>query len=326
MVEMNSSPDESDADKKLSWFDMFFSFPEKLKGTQAKAFSLEEQSLLPSFEELQALLSEDNGLGKVRDKLKAPGWHLSARFLLRRLYALLRQVNNLLLPPLFTMICLEWYHGKRPQHFDVDLSNGLDIFFTVAFLSEWVLGLCLARNKGNYIFNFWLLVDLISVVPDMLGQMFRSLKSVRILRMLKLASIAKTRKLPLQLSRFIRAFGVAASAVLAGAIALHGVEPQTVDGMHDSLWWSLVTVSTVGYGDISPVTPIGRVVAGILIILGLGMFSYLTGLMTAAVEDPEEEKILGDLAQMQTELRGLKEQLTRIEGLLQGRDEPPDTR
>ena len=191
-------------------------------------------------------------------------------------------------------------------------------------MSEWLLGLSLARSKPHYLFNFWLFVDLVSVVPDMLGQMFRGLRGVRVLRMLKLASVAKTRKLPLQLSRFIRALGVAASAVLAGAIALRGVEPQTVQGMNDSLWWSLVTLSTVGYGDISPVTPVGRVVAGVLILLGLGMFSYFTGLMTAAVEDPEEEQLIDDLAQVKADIRGLKGQLDRIERLLERRGPPPD--
>jgi len=145
--------------------------------------------------------------------------------------------------------------------------------------------------------------------------------------MWKLAKIIRVRSVPLKLSRFVRALAVAASAVLAGGIALRGIEPQTMQGMEDSLWWSLVTVSTVGYGDITPATPVGRIVAGVLILLGLGMFSYFTGLMTAVVEDPEEQKIIADIENVQADLKALKAQMTRIEGLLErqassGAEEP----
>ena len=91
-----------------------------------------------------------------------------------------------------------------------------------------------------------------------------------------------------------------------------------------SFYYAMVTMTTVGYGDISPVTPVGRVVAGVLILLGLGMFSYFTGLMTAAVEDPEEEQLIDDLAQVKAGIRGLKGQLDRIERLLERRGPPPD--
>jgi voltage-gated potassium channel len=306
--------------KGVSWKE-FWSSPEKVAGTKAREFKDEEQSLLPNKDDLLTTYDEQGMVAAWR-MLRAPGWRLSTEAAFRWLYAILRQVNNLLLPPLFTMLFLELYHGKLPLHLDLEV-GGLNGIFMVAFLTEYLLGFVLARSKWHYVFNAWLLVDLVSVIPDMVGQMFRSLRGIRVLRMLKLGKLVRGgRRVPLKLGRFFRALGVAGSGVLAGAIALRGVEPQTVQGMNDSLWWSLVTVSTVGYGDISPMTPIGRVVAAVLILLGLGMFSYFTGLMTAVVEDPEEEKLLSDVEQVQKDVNELKGQLTRIERLLEQRIEP----
>ena len=303
----------------------FFSPPEKVTKAQATEFTPEELARIPSPQELQAAFGE--GIGEAWKTLKRPGGRLVFQITMHRVYAFLKHFNNLLLPPLFTMLVLEWHQGKRPHVFgDMGFDTGLEAFFAIAFLSEWLIGLFLAHCKRAYICNFWLLVDLISVMPEMLGQFFRGLRGVRILRMLKFARLAKVRKLPLQLTRLLRALGVAASVILAGAIALRGIEPQTVPNMGDSLWWSLVTLSTVGYGDISPTTTLGRVVAGVTIIFGLGVFSYLTGLMATAVQDQEEEKILKDMEDIKGELLGLNVKLERIEALLEERHASPDER
>jgi voltage-gated potassium channel len=72
---------------------------------------------------------------------------------------------------------------------------------------------------------------------------------------------------------------------ITGALALHALEPETVPTLGDALWWALVTVSTVGYGDISPVTDAGRVLASLLIVSGIGSFGYVAGIMSGLLEE-----------------------------------------
>ena len=71
---------------------------------------------------------------------------------------------------------------------------------------------------------------------------------------------------------------VSLCCIVAGGIAIHFVEEMTV---FDGIWWSFVTATTVGYGDISPTTPAGRVIAAVLMIVGIGLIGSLTSTITA---------------------------------------------
>ena len=73
---------------------------------------------------------------------------------------------------------------------------------------------------------------------------------------------------------------IVGATIFAGAYTIQIVEPQMVDSFVAALWWSLVTVSTVGYGDIFPTTTAGRTVAVILILIGVGVCGYVAGFMT----------------------------------------------
>ena len=70
---------------------------------------------------------------------------------------------------------------------------------------------------------------------------------------------------------------VAVSTILAGGLAIEIAEPETFPSLTDALWWSMVTVSTVGYGDVVPQSVVGRAVATVLIIFGIGIFGYVAG-------------------------------------------------
>jgi voltage-gated potassium channel len=100
----------------------------------------------------------------------------------------------------------------------------------------------------------------------------------------------------------LRVFGVVGATVFAGGLALRIVEPQTITGLGDALWWSMITVSTVGYGDVVPVTTLGRSVAGVLVFVGIGVFGYVAGFMTSLMEDPEEDEMRMTLARIEAHL------------------------
>jgi voltage-gated potassium channel len=96
--------------------------------------------------------------------------------------------------------------------------------------------------------------------------------------------------------------------VLAGAAALEVVEPHTVRGGYlDSVWWAIVTASTVGYGDIAPSTFWGRAIAVVLMLAGIGLISTFSASITSYFVGQQEA----------TELREVRERLSRMEGLLE---------
>ena len=73
----------------------------------------------------------------------------------------------------------------------------------------------------------------------------------------------------------------------------------------DALWWSLITVSTVGYGDIIPQTDTGRIVAAVLVFFGIGVFRYVAGFMSSLMEDPDEDEILSAVKRIEQQLAAL---------------------
>ncbi len=75
------------------------------------------------------------------------------------------------------------------------------------------------------------------------------------------------------------------------------------------MWWSTVTITTVGYGDISPATPAGRVVAVVLMVIGVGVFGYVAGAMSSAMFDEEEDEILTRVRQIDQRLDALSRHL-----------------
>ena len=106
--------------------------------------------------------------------------------------------------------------------------------------------------------------------------------------------------------RFIGSLLGLALADALGAPHEGGVEPQSVAALSDAAWWAVVTISTVGYGDISPVSEAGRVVGALLILFGLGNFAYLTGVMAANAEDEGENAIMATVERIEVQLAQLR--------------------
>jgi len=220
----------------------------------------------------------------------------------------LRLVNNFLLAPMFTMLALELWMDVAPRAFadDMHLTN---LAFCATFGAEWLLGLVLVKNWRAYLCDPWMAADGISSIPFTYAfQLARISRFSRVLRLVGVAKlVTRARKMKLPVRNVARGFGVAGSATLAGAYAIAVVEPQTVDSLGHAAWWALVTISTVGYGDVYPQTPAGRLIASLLILLGLGTFGYLTGVMAAAVHDEGEEETLKMLRRIEADLALLKQ-------------------
>lgn len=210
----------------------------------------------------------------------------------------LRYVNNLLLIPMFTVMILETSTGTTLAKMNFGIPN---LFFCASFMLEWSLGWAIATNRRAYLRDVGNVLDFFSALP--FGVVFQGLRAVRLLRILRVVRLAlRARRFQGKGARLIRVTGLVGTTVFAGALAIRIVEPSATTGFFEAIWWSVVTLSTVGYGDITPTTLEGRLVATALITIGVGVFGYVAGFMTSLLDDPEDDEILLAVQRLEAKL------------------------
>lgn len=169
--------------------------------------------------------------------------------------------------------------------------------FTVLFTLEYAARLICARHPARYARSFFGVVDLLSILPTYLVILFpgaqyflviRVLRILRAFRVLKLA--AHVREANLLMSSLIASrrkitvflFAVFTLTVVLGSLMyLIEGEANGFDSIPRGVYWAIVTLTTVGYGDITPHTPFGQFVASIVMVMGYGMIAVPTGIVTA---------------------------------------------
>lgn len=167
------------------------------------------------------------------------------------------------------------------------------------------------RGRLRYIFSGYAMADLVAFLPEMLWLLFApagsSQQVVMVLRVLRLARLAK-------ISRFIPAFDVlgatlnragqqlfttlamAMALVYVSAVILYFVEgvggnqQESFASIPRAIWWAIATLTTVGYGDVYPVTPLGRFFASVIAIAGIGMVALPAGVFASAFSDELRER------------------------------------
>ena len=175
--------------------------------------------------------------------------------------------------------------------------NVAEWFFTVLFTFEYILRLMSVRRPLRYALSFYGLVDLIAVVPTYLGlllpgtQFFltvRILRLLRIFRILKLAEYTSASRIitsALSASRkkiLVFLVGVITIVTVVGSLmyVVEGEENGFIN-IPTGIYWAIVTLTTVGYGDLSPQTALGKAFASLVMILGYGIIAVPTGIVTA---------------------------------------------
>ena len=168
---------------------------------------------------------------------------------------------------------------------------------TIVFTLEYVLRIIVMKKPFGYIFSFYGIIDLLSVLPTYLGIFFvgtRSLVVIRALRLLRIFRILKLTRYTTEGSTIIRAlkasrekisvfiFAVFTLVIIIGTIMylIEGGE-SGFTSIPKGIYWAVVTLTTVGYGDIAPVTNLGQFIASFVMILGYAIIAVPTGIVTA---------------------------------------------
>jgi voltage-gated potassium channel len=176
---------------------------------------------------------------------------------------------------------------------------------TGIFTIEYVLRIIIIRKPFRYIFSFYGIIDFLSVIPSYLSLfvigshslvVIRMLRLLRVFRILKLTRYTQAGKNLAQamwnsrakISVFI--FFVTIIVVLVGTL-MYIIEGDAggFTSIPRSIYWAIVTLTTVGYGDISPVSPLGQFLASVLMITGYAIIAVPTGIVTAEMIKPTKK-------------------------------------
>ncbi|MBQ7520888.1 MAG: ion transporter [Clostridia bacterium] len=188
------------------------------------------------------------------------------------------------------------------------------IFFSVEYAARiWTADVMYPKARFprlKYLFSFMALMDLLAILPWYLPFFSADLRFLRVLRMMRLFRLTRVVKLGryltalqsikrvirLSASRLIAAVTLCLVMMLLSAIVIYTVEstvqPEQFPNVLASLWWAVMTLTTVGYGDVYPITGIGRFFAGIISLVGIGIIAIPTGIIAAGFTTvmPKEEK------------------------------------
>lgn len=191
-----------------------------------------------------------------------------------------------------------------------------DNFICLIFFVDFLASLYRAPNRLKYFFT-WGWLDLLSSMPMI--DALRLTRLARVIRILRLIRGIKATKILAQFilnrraeSAFLTVSLVSILLIVVSSIAILQFESQpesNIKGAQDAIWWSITTITTVGYGDRFPVTPEGRIIASFLMICGVGLFGTLSGFIASWFLEPGREKQDAELTELVVEIKQLRAQL-----------------
>ena len=192
----------------------------------------------------------------------------------------------------FSLGTLPGLHPRTERYLEI-----IEGFCLVFFAVEYVTRIFLTTPTKSYVFSFFGIVDLLSILPSLLISGV-DLKTIRVLRFLRLFRLLKMTRYNRAAEHFFGAMkSIKTELSMFGGfmlimLYLAGVgiyffekdaQPEKFSSVFDGLWWAVESFSTVGYGDMHPVTPGGRVFASILLFMGIALVAVPTGLISSAL-------------------------------------------
>ena len=177
------------------------------------------------------------------------------------------------------------------------LLYAIDVFCVIVFTIEYLLRIYVADNKPKFIFSLFGIIDFLAILPFYLsfGIDLRSLRALRFLRIFRILKLARYNR---AINHFFKAIKTAKEEIVLfiiitliliyfSAIGIYYFEneaqPEHFSSIFDSLWWAIITLTTVGYGDVYPITIGGKVFTFLILLIGLGIVAIPTGIISSAL-------------------------------------------
>lgn len=215
-----------------------------------------------------------------------------------KVFAITVQILIILSLILFSVSTVPALHSKFKGYLDV-----AEFVVIIVFTVEYVLRVFVAENRLKFIFSFYGLIDIMAILPFYLA-VGLNLQALRVLRIFVLFRILKLVRYSSAVRRYMIAFRsikeelvlfciMSAILLYLSAVGIYYFEnqaqPEQFKSVFHSLWWALTTLTTVGYGDMYPVTTGGKFFSFFVLIIGLGVVAVPSGLMASALSGARKE-------------------------------------
>lgn len=180
----------------------------------------------------------------------------------------------------------------------------VEIITVAIFTIEYTLRVAVATSRRGFIFSFYGLIDLIAILPFYVsfGLDFRSLRAFRLLRVIRVFKLTGYHvavgrlhaAIMIAKEELLVYLGVSIMLVYLSAVGIyyfeHAVQPDKFLSIFHSLWWAIVTLTTVGYGDVVPVTIGGRLFTFFILLIGLGIVAVPSGVLASALSEVRDHE------------------------------------
>jgi len=199
------------------------------------------------------------------------------------------------------------------------LLTRIDNLVCIVFIGDFLFNLFTAKSKLGYLKWGW--IDLVSSIPNI--QILRWGRFARVIRILRILRGIRSTKRIMKFLFANRAKGTFASVamvsfvlVVFSSITILNCETapnSNIETASDALWWSFVTITTVGYGDYYPTTMLGRIIAAVLMTAGVGLFGTFTAFVASFFFQQDEKEEQSREEDILAELKAIRERLDQLE-------------
>ncbi|MDE6725991.1 MAG: ion transporter, partial [Ruminiclostridium sp.] len=180
------------------------------------------------------------------------------------------------------------------------ITSILETISVVIFTIEYVLRVWIAENRIKYIFSLAAIIDLLAILPFFLPFVSANLVILRVFRIFRILRLFKLDRYVSALHTIFNVFRCKAHQLISSMIVVvllmivasvliynveHDYQPEVFENALSGLWWAFATLTTVGYGDIYPVTVFGKVLSAIIALLGIGFVAVPTGIITSGFSE-----------------------------------------
>lgn len=186
--------------------------------------------------------------------------------------------------------------------------NAFEFFSVAVFTIEYLIRIYTADKKMSYVFSFYGIIDLLAILPFYLAFVIdlRAAKAFRLFRLFRLLKLVKYSKTMDKFQKaifnakeeFVIFFILTIIMFYLASIGIYyfenNAQPEVFRSIFDSMWWAVATLTTVGYGDVYPVTVGGKIFTTIMLLIGLGVVGIPAGIVAAALSEVNSENRLMD--------------------------------